>query len=98
MWRPEGRRYRSPSARDTGFQGSKVLRFQGSRYTTFVPVFLVPANERQPPMRDVALRALDTARLRGASYADVRIVQFQSQSVAARNENIEGLVVEESLG
>jgi len=49
-------------------------------------------------MRDVALRALDTARLRGASYADVRIVQFQSQSVAARNENIEGLVVEESLG
>jgi TldD protein len=49
-------------------------------------------------MRDVALRALDTARSRGASYADVRIVEFQSQSVTARNRNVEGLVVEESLG
>jgi TldD protein len=49
-------------------------------------------------MRDVALRALDTAKLRGASYADVRVVQFQSQSVTARNENVEGLVVEESYG
>jgi TldD protein len=49
-------------------------------------------------MRDVAMRALDTARLRGAAYADVRIVHFQSQSVTARNHNVEGLVVEESLG
>jgi TldD protein len=49
-------------------------------------------------MRDVAMRALDTARLRGASYADVRIVQLETQSVTARMQNIEGLVVEESLG
>ena len=49
-------------------------------------------------MRDVALRALDTARMRGASYADVRIVQFKSESVTARNKNVEGLVVDESLG
>ncbi|HWO72963.1 MAG TPA: TldD/PmbA family protein, partial [Dehalococcoidia bacterium] len=49
-------------------------------------------------MRDVALRALDTARTRGASYADVRIVHFRSQSVTARNRNVEGLVVDESLG
>jgi TldD protein len=49
-------------------------------------------------MRDVALRALDTARMRGASYADVRIVQFRSESVTARNKNVEGLVVDESLG
>jgi TldD protein len=49
-------------------------------------------------MRDVALRALDTARMRGASYADVRIVHYQSQSVTARLHNVEGLVVEESLG
>ena len=33
-------------------------------------------------MRDVALRALDTARSRGASYADVRIVHFRAQNVA----------------
>src|SRR3972149_723444 len=49
-------------------------------------------------MRDVALRALDTARTRGAAYADVRIVHFQSQSVTVRNRNVEGLVVDESLG
>ena len=49
-------------------------------------------------MRDVAMRALDTARMRGAAYADVRIVQFESQSVTARMQNVEGLVVEESLG
>ncbi|HEY7466992.1 MAG TPA: TldD/PmbA family protein, partial [Dehalococcoidia bacterium] len=49
-------------------------------------------------MRDVALRALDTARMRGAAYADVRIVQFRSESVTARKQNVEGLVVEESLG
>src|ERR687891_2658463 len=49
-------------------------------------------------MRDVALRALDTARTRGASYADVRIVHFKSESVTARNRNVEGLVVDESLG
>jgi TldD protein len=36
--------------------------------------------------------------MRGASYADVRIVQFKSESVTARNKNVEGLVVDESLG
>ena len=49
-------------------------------------------------MRDVALRALDTARMRGASYVDVRIVRFKSESVTARKQNVEGLVVDESLG
>jgi TldD protein len=49
-------------------------------------------------MRDVAMRALDTARMRGADYADVRIVQFESQSVTARMNNVEGLVMDESLG
>jgi TldD protein len=36
--------------------------------------------------------------LRGATYADVRIVQFQAESVTVRNRNVEGLVVDESLG
>ncbi len=49
-------------------------------------------------MRDVALRAIDTARLRGASYADVRIVHHRSQSVTVRMKNVEGLVLDESLG
>ncbi|MGE0058427.1 MAG: PmbA/TldA family metallopeptidase, partial [Dehalococcoidia bacterium] len=49
-------------------------------------------------MRDIALRALDTARLRGASYADVRLVHYRSQNVAVRNHNVEALVEDESLG
>ncbi len=49
-------------------------------------------------MRDVMLRALDTARTRGASYADVRLVHFRAENVTVRNENVESLVVEESLG
>jgi TldD protein len=49
-------------------------------------------------MRDLAMRALDTARLRGAGYADVRIVRFKSESVAVRNKNVEALASDESLG
>jgi TldD protein len=49
-------------------------------------------------MRDVILRALDTARTRGASYADVRLVHHRSESVTVRNKNVEGLVVDDSMG
>ncbi len=44
------------------------------------------------------MRALDTARMRGASYADVRLVHFKSESVTVRNRKVEGLVVEENMG
>ncbi|HZP58355.1 MAG TPA: TldD/PmbA family protein [Dehalococcoidia bacterium] len=49
-------------------------------------------------MRDLAMRALDTARSRGAAYADVRIVRFASESVVVRNKNVEALTADESLG
>ncbi|HEY7268563.1 MAG TPA: TldD/PmbA family protein, partial [Dehalococcoidia bacterium] len=49
-------------------------------------------------MRDVVMRALDTARMRGAAYVDVRLVHFQSESVTVRNRKVEGLVVEENMG
>jgi TldD protein len=49
-------------------------------------------------MRDLALRALDTARQRGASYADVRVVRFRSEAVIVRNHNVEALTSDESLG
>jgi TldD protein len=49
-------------------------------------------------MRDVVLRALDTARVRGAAYADVRVVHHRSQSISVRMHNVEGLVLDESLG
>ena len=49
-------------------------------------------------MRDLAMRALDTARQQGASYADVRVVRFKSESVAVRNKNVEALSSDETLG
>jgi len=49
-------------------------------------------------MRDLAMRALDTAKQRGADYADVRIVRLRSESVAVRNRNVESLTADESLG
>jgi TldD protein len=49
-------------------------------------------------MRDLALRALDTARQRGASYADVRVVRLRSESIEVRNHNVEALSSDESLG
>ena len=36
-------------------------------------------------MRELALRALDTATTRGASYADVRFVRRRTQSVVVKN-------------
>ena len=50
------------------------------------------------PMRDLAMRALDTARVRGAGYADVRVVRLKSESIVVRNHNVEALSSDESLG
>ncbi|MEK7692873.1 MAG: TldD/PmbA family protein, partial [Chloroflexota bacterium] len=49
-------------------------------------------------MRDLAMRALDTAKSRGADYADVRIVRFKAENVTVRNKNVEALTADESLG
>ncbi|HYM15668.1 MAG TPA: TldD/PmbA family protein [Dehalococcoidia bacterium] len=49
-------------------------------------------------MRDLAMQALDTARQRGADYADVRIVRLRAEAVAVRNQNVEALTSDESLG
>lgn len=49
-------------------------------------------------MRDIAMRALDTAKQQGAGYADVRIVRFKSETVTVRNKNVESLTADESLG
>ncbi len=49
-------------------------------------------------MRDLALRALDTARSKGAHYADVRVLREQAESVTVRLQNVEGLTYDESMG
>jgi TldD protein len=49
-------------------------------------------------MHELVTRALDTARSQGASYADVRVVGRTTESITVRNENVEGLTADESLG
>lgn len=49
-------------------------------------------------MRDLMMRALDTATTLGASYADVRVVHHRDESVTVRLQNVEGLTADESLG
>jgi TldD protein len=49
-------------------------------------------------MRDLAMRALDTARQQGADYADVRVVRLRTEDVVVRNRNVEALTSDESLG
>ncbi len=49
-------------------------------------------------MRDLVSRALDTASQQGAAYADVRVVERRAESITVRNQNVEGLTADESLG
>jgi TldD protein len=46
----------------------------------------------------LSARALETARLKGAQYADVRIVNTVEQSLAVKNGRVDGLTHTESLG
>ncbi|MBI2885613.1 MAG: TldD/PmbA family protein [Chloroflexi bacterium] len=49
-------------------------------------------------MRDECNRALDTAQARGASYADVRILRREAQSITVKNGKVEALTHSESMG
>jgi TldD protein len=49
-------------------------------------------------MRDIAERALNAAQLYGASYADVRIIEQQAQSVLVKNGHVAALSRNQSQG
>ena len=49
-------------------------------------------------MRELAERALNTAQVKGASYADVRVVRRESQAITVKNGKVEALTSRESLG
>ncbi|MDP2726566.1 MAG: TldD/PmbA family protein, partial [Dehalococcoidia bacterium] len=49
-------------------------------------------------MKDLATRALDTAKSRGATYADIRIIYSKSESITAKNGKVEALAMGESQG
>ncbi|HEX2095356.1 MAG TPA: TldD/PmbA family protein, partial [Longimicrobiaceae bacterium] len=53
---------------------------------------------QDPAVRDLAMRALDAAKLAGAQYADVRISRNRNQSVSTREQRITGFEDSETFG
>ncbi len=49
-------------------------------------------------MNDLAARALDTARQRGAAYADIRVLRTERESIAVKNGTVEALQMNEDQG
>ena len=49
-------------------------------------------------MKELTDRALNTAQIQGATYADVRIVRRQTQSIAVKNGAVEALKITEDQG
>ncbi len=49
-------------------------------------------------MRDLALRAIDTANVRGATFADVRVVRRRDESLTIKSGRAEGVSIGESEG
>ncbi|MGC8787641.1 MAG: TldD/PmbA family protein, partial [Anaerolineae bacterium] len=49
-------------------------------------------------MKEIAERALNAAQLHGASYADIRIVHQQTQSILVKNGHVEGISQDENQG
>ena len=49
-------------------------------------------------MQDWATRAIDTAKRRGASYADARVMDIRQRDISTKNGEVGTLVESESLG
>src|SRR6202521_4093437 len=50
------------------------------------------------PMWDVCTNSLDTARMRGASYADVRVMHLRQRDLTTKNGEVGTLAQSESIG
>ncbi len=51
-----------------------------------------------PLARDLAARALETARVRGATYADVRVVHREVEDIVVRNGQLEAVTLSDGAG
>lgn len=49
-------------------------------------------------MKDLAARALDTAKARGATFADIRLIHSRQESITVKNGKVEVLAIGESQG
>src|ERR1700694_4766154 len=50
------------------------------------------------PMWDLCTNSLDTARMRGASYADVRVMHLRQRDLTTKNGQVGTLAQSESIG
>ena len=48
--------------------------------------------------RELLMRALETAKQKGASYADVRLNRYLRQSISTREKRVTGVSNDESFG
>ena len=53
---------------------------------------------RRCELKDLMVRALDLARLRGAEYADIRVVHNRTESLVVKNGVVDALNFDESIG
>ncbi len=72
------------------------LRGDGMRHMTERRADGAPAT--LGPMRDLSERALETARVRGATQADVRIVRRAEESITVKSGRVEGVALGETEG
>ena len=49
-------------------------------------------------MRALGAKAIETARVRGASYADIRLIHTRNEDILVKNGQVGGLTDAESLG
>nr|HNB53286.1 DNA gyrase modulator [Anaerolineales bacterium] len=49
-------------------------------------------------MKDLMMRALDLATRKGAQYADIRVVENQTETLATRNGIVQNLNFTDTLG
>ncbi|HXF95973.1 MAG TPA: TldD/PmbA family protein [Gemmatimonadales bacterium] len=63
-----------------------------------LPAARAPALQADAGVKELCLRAIDTARAAGASYADCRVQRNRNQSVSTREQQITGLVDSETFG
>src|SRR5574341_709627 len=62
------------------------------------PIIPTARRKQEATLDTLSSRALETATLKGAQYADIRVVQTADQSLSVKNGVVDGLSSSESLG
>ncbi len=89
----------APSRRDFIKTGSAIAAAGiASPRGLVVPAKGIPLPQGDGSIREMAMLALDAAKSAGASYADVRVSQTQTQSVSTREQRVTNLSDSDTMG